>query len=128
MFQKNQKWLIFYSLGYRAKIYIFEKPLKNMEEIKDVNIFQKWKYLILNIFPTFFFNFFKNLPCTLVLEIHRSLICFLISRPWKVGTGTCIKLPYLNSVGKIMGGTSPQSILDIDNNSPSGLGLKRYSK
>ena len=47
-----------------------------------------------------------------------------MSRPWKVGLGTYITLPYLNSQGKNMGGgvETPPSILD--KNSPIGTGLR----
>ena len=41
---------------------------------------------------TYFLNFLKILPYTLTIKI----------RPWNVGQGTCITLPYLNSKGKII--------------------------
>ncbi len=57
----------------------------------------------LNIFSNILFDIFLILPCTLTIKVE-GIIFFCISRPWKVGQGTCITLPYLNSKSKIIGG------------------------
>ena len=58
-------------------------------------------------------NFQKILPNTLTIK----------EQALKVGQGTCITLPYLNSKGKIIGGGEPPPPSILDKNSPIGIGL-----
>jgi len=64
----------------------------------------------------------KILSYTLTIKVRGRI--FLMSRPLKVGLGTCITLPYLNCKGKIIGGgVNPSPPYILDKNSPIGKGV-----
>ena len=74
-----------------------------------------WTFVLHN-----FWNFFLILPCTLTIKVR---VFFLMCSPWKVGLGTWITLPYLNSKCKIKGLGPPPSILEKKHNRDTRLRL-----